>query len=281
MMFLLYWAFIPAYCSDQLACRMNSEISYNAYNIFIGILILLMIGANALTALGCTSNTRGMNIMYAVFSTIACWSIFAFVVYSREYLRMSFSNVFGYFVVYSKINDILHKIVPKNITNTDILVNLLSNNEKAKYTKEDELTVSYLFNKALTKLHVDDNFELMTYLRSGTNYVKSLQYVKNYTNAIFRTDIGNAIDGGENTIKANTDLVDLLNVLYTRDIVGEIILFVMSGIMCAYLSEYLITKINCNYKSTQEIETSVEKYNEEYNKAQTAKNKQVVVTKTA
>jgi hypothetical protein len=238
-----------------------------------------MIAANILTAINCPSDNKIANVGYAIFSTLACWSIFVFVVYGREYLRMSFANVFGYLWVSKKANDIITKIIPKNYVDLEELITKLSKDTDDNGTKypRDKQSLTELI-ESVPKTRIDDNFELLTYLRSGQNYVASLKYVKDFTNKIFRTDIGVEIDQGEPSIKKNEDLVELLNILYTRDVIGEIILFILAGVMCAYLSEYLIKKINCSYKTPEEIEKGIDDYNTEYNKQQEMESKQIVVT---
>jgi hypothetical protein len=279
MLILLYWALIPNYCKDTLECHLNSSLTSGAYGWFMTILIILMIAANILTAINCPSDNKIANVGYAIFSTLACWSIFVFVVYGREYLRMSFANVFGYLWVSKKANDIITKIIPKNYVDLEELITKLSKDTDDNGTKypRDKQSLTELI-ESVPKTRIDDNFELLTYLRSGQNYVASLKYVKDFTNKIFRTDIGVEIDQGEPSIKKNEDLVELLNILYTRDVIGEIILFILAGVMCAYLSEYLIKKINCSYKTPEEIEKGIDDYNTEYNKQQEMESKQIVVT---
>jgi len=281
MLILLYWALIPLYCGNLSECRLGSPNSSSPYNWFIGGLVLVMMASGALTAFQCPSVNKTTNILYAIFSTLACWSIFAFVVYGREYLRMSFANVFGYMWVSTRANEILNKISPSNNVDADKLIKLLASNNDGssatKYPIGTEADIEFL-KKKLTKYSVDDNFEMMTYIRSGTNYVPSLKYIKDYTNKFFETDISNAIDGGIDGVKENEDLMELLNIVYTRDIIGEIILFAMAGIMCSYLSEYLIKKINCNYKTKEEIEKGLNEYNQQYNKQKELEQKQFVVS---
>jgi hypothetical protein len=48
--------------------------------------------------------------------------------------------------------------------------------------------------------------------------------------------------------------------------------------MCAYLSEYLIKKISCNYKTTAEIEKGIADYDAQYNQQQALEKQKVVVT---
>lgn len=281
MLFLLYWALIPLYCGNLSECRLDSTKTSTPYNWFIGSLTLVMIASSALTAFQCPSTNKTTNVLYAIFSTLACWSIFAFVVYGREYFRMSFANVFGYMWVSKKANDILNKISPANNIDADELIKLLSTNTTdssgTKYPIGNDADIQ-LLKKKLTKHSIDDNFELMTYIRSGINYVPSLKYIKDYTNKFFEKPISDAIDSGMDGVKDNADLMELLDTVYTRDIIGEIILFAMAGIMCSYLSEYLIKKINCNYKTKEEIEKGLAEYNEQYNKQKDMEQKQFVVS---
>jgi hypothetical protein len=282
MLSLLYWALIPMYCSDLTACRLNSTLSAPAYNWFVGVLILLMIGSNLLTALQCPSPNKGMNAMYAIFSTLACWALFVFVVFTREYLRMSFANVFGYLWVSKKASEILNVLVPANNVNISDLVNRLQEEKQTgegftKYPENSPLPLQSLINM-LQKNRIDDNFELLTYLRSGENFVPSLQYVSKYTSKTFSPDVQTAIEGGVESVKNTPALVDLLNVLYTRDVIGEVILLVLAGVMCSYLSEYLIKKINCSYKTTAEIDQGLAEYDAQYNQDQQRKDKEIVVT---
>lgn len=278
MLILLYWALIPMYCKDALECQLDSDLSMSAYNWFLGVLIALMVASNVLTALGCPSDNKMLNIAYAMFSTLACWAIFGFVVYTREYMRMSFANVFGYMWVSKKANDILTHIVPKNYVDlTELLTKLSTEDPTGTKYPRDKQSLTELI-ESVPKIRVDDNFELLTYLRSGANYVPSLKYVKDYTNKIFKEDVGAAIDGGIDTVKTNTDLVDLLDTLYTRDVIGEVILFSLAAVMCAYLSEYLIKKISCNYKTTAEIEKGIADYDAQYNQQQALEKQKVVVT---
>lgn len=273
MLILLYWALIPNYCSDIIQCRSDSNQTSGAYNWFVGILLVLMVATNVLTAINCPSDNKMANIGYAIFSTLACWSIFLFVVYGREYLRMSFANVFGYMWISKKANDIITQIIPKSYVDLEELITKLNKETDKKYPIDKNSFDELL--EAVPKTRIDDNFELLTYLRSGTNYIPSLKYVKNFTNKIFRNDVATAIDTAD---MKNVQLIELLNLLYIRDVIGEIILFVLSAIMCAYLSEYLINKINCSYKTPEEIEKGIDEYNAEYNKQQEMESKQIVVT---
>jgi hypothetical protein len=208
----------------------------------MGVLVVLMVATNVVTAMGCPSENKLANISYAIFSTLACWSVFIFIVYGREYFRMSFANVFGYLWVSKKANDIITKIIPKSRVDFGELLENISKNPATKY-KIENIDLEKMM-EATSKTRIDDTFELLTYLRSGENFVPSLKYVKDFTNKMFDPSIGTAIDAGVDTVKDNADLVELLDVLYTRDVIGEIILFVMAGVMCSYLSEYLIKKIN-------------------------------------
>jgi hypothetical protein len=280
MLILLYWALIPLYCEPLADCRLDSAKTSTPYNWFLGGLLLVMVASGALTALGCPAENKTMNVLYAIFSTLASWSIFIFVVYGREYFRMSFANVFGYMWVSKRANEILNKISPDANINADELIKLLSTNENSslsKYPTETEADIQIL-KKKLTKHSVDDNFELLTYVRSGINYIPSLKYIKDYTNKFFIASVSNSIDSGMEGVKNNPELMELLDIVYTRDIIGEIILFLMAGIMCAYLSEYLIKKINCSYKTKEEIEKGLNDYNEQYNKQKEMEQKQFVVT---
>lgn len=282
MLVLLYWALIPMYCSDLTACRLNSSLSATAYNWFVGVLVLLMIGSNLLTALQCPSPNKGMNAMYAIFSTLACWALFVFVVFTREYMRMSFANVFGYLWVAKKAGEVLNVLIPANNVDIAELVHKLQDEKPTedgmtKYPRDAPLPLQSLLN-LLQKTRIDDNFELLSYLRSGDNFLASLQYVSKYTNKTFSADVQQAIDGGVESVTATPALVDLLNVLYTRDVIGEIILLVLAGVMCSYLSEYLIKKINCSYKTTAEIDQGLAEYDAQYNKNQEMENKKMVVT---
>jgi hypothetical protein len=266
------------YCSDLTECRLDSTKSNPAYNWFVGILLVLMVATNMLTAISCPSENKFMNIIYATFSTIACWAIFVFVVYTREYMRMSFANVFGYLWVSKKANDIITHIIPKNYVDlTELLTKLSSNDDSATKYPKDKQTITELI-ESVPKIRIDDNFELLTYLRSGSNYIPSLRYIKNYTNKIFKSDIAAAIDSEPSTVKENADLLDLLNTLYTRDVIGEFILFILAGVMCSYLSEYLIKKISCSYKTTEEIDRDLAEYNSIYHQQEELKKKQMVVT---
>lgn len=266
------------YCKTTLDCRLDSTLSISAYNWFLGVLIAIMVASNVLTALSCPSDSKMLNVAYAMFSTIACWAIFAFVVYTREYMRMSFANVFGYLWVSKKANDIITHIIPKNYVDLTELITKLSSEDPSgtKYPRDKQSLTELI--ESVPKIRVDDNFELLTYLRSGANYVPSLKYVKDYTNKIFREEVATAIDGGIDTVKTNSDLVDLLDTLYTRDVIGEIILFFLAAVMCAYLSEYLVKKINCNYKTTEEIEKGIADYDAQYNQQQEMEKQKVVVT---
>lgn len=278
MLILLYWALIPMYCTDLTECRLDSTKSTSAYNWFIGVLFLLMIASSVLTAINCPSENKILNVVYAIFSTIACWAIFAFVVYSREYMRMSFANVFGYLWVSKKANEILAHIIPTKYVDITELMNKLSaqtSTSNGNIYKRDLSTITPEMIEKVSRIRIDDNFELLTYLRSGSNYIPSLEYVKEYTNKIFREDVANAIPDG---VKENKDLIELLNVLYTRDIIGEFILFILAGVMCSYLTEYLIKKINCNYKTKEEIDKKIAEYDAQYNQQQQLKEKSIVVT---
>jgi hypothetical protein len=282
MLVLLYWALIPMYCSDLTACRINSSLTAPAYNWFVGVLILLMIGSNLLTALQCPSPNKGMNAMYAIFSTLACWALFVFVVVTREYMRLSFANVFGYLWVSKKASEILNVLIPTNNVDIAELVDQLQGEKTSeagstKYPEKSPLPLQSLIN-LLQKHRIDDNFELLSYLRSGDNFVPSLQYVSKYTSKTFSGDFQRAIEGGVETVKETPALMDLLNVLYTRDVIGEVILLVLAGVMCSYLSEYLIKKINCSYKTTAEIDQGLAEYNAQYNSNQEMEDKQIVVT---
>jgi hypothetical protein len=275
MLLCLYWGFIPRYCSDLIECRLNPSITSGAYGWFFTILIILMVATNILKSINCPSENKLANIGYSVFITLACWSIFLFIVYGREYLRMSFANVFGYLWISKKATDIITKIIPKNLVDVEELLREIK--KEPPNNKTNQELVQKLI-QSIPKTRIDDNFELLTYLRSGTNYVPGLIYIKDFTNKVFTEKVEKAINDGVDAVKKNDDLIELLNVLYIRDVIGEIILFVLAGVMCSYLSEYLIQKINCSYKTPQEIEKRIDEYNAEYNKQQQMENKQIVVT---
>jgi hypothetical protein len=238
-----------------------------------------MVSTNILTSINCPSENKIANIGYSVFITLACWSIFLFIVYGREYLRISFANVFGYLWISKKATEIITKIIPKNLIDIEELLRKTkeeTGNNKTNYPT-DNLSFQKLI-ESIPKTRIDDNFELLTYLRSGTNYIPSLTYIKDFTNKVFTENIEKAINNGVDGVKENEDLIELLNALYIRDVIGEIILFVLAGVMCSYLSEYLIQKINCSYKTPEEIEKGIDEYNAEYNKQKQMENKQIVVT---
>lgn len=287
MLLLLYWALIPMYCPDLTVCRLNSNASATAYHWFVGVLILLMVGSNVLTAIQCPSQNKGRNVLYAIFSTIACWSLFVFVVYTREYLRMSFANVFGYLWVAKKAGEILNKLSPPSNVNVEELVKSLESDAphpggkgNIYNTEKDVVPWKTFVLNLLQKVRVDDNFELLSYLRSGENYVPSLNYIQKYTNKPFSDPAAAAAiaEGSVEKIQSDANLMALLNVLYTRDVIGEVTLLVLAGVMCAYLSEYLVKKINCSYKTTEEIDQGLAEYDAQYNKKQAMDNKKMVVT---
>ena len=280
--------------------RLWDETTSTAYTIFSAVIVLFMLVVNSFQALSCNSMNPFNNILISTTSTFACWIIFIFVVYNKEYFRMCFANVFGYLATSTTLQQLLPLIVNPNVVDTGILqqalkqINSEHNNTKEQIKPED---IGNILSKELIKIPINDNLHLLSYLRSGTNFVYSLLFIRNYTNVYFKTEIQNTIDELKkitdnitpqtkqndfqtisNIVSNNQLLLQLLNTIYFKDIIGEIILFILAGIMCIYLNNYLISKINCNYKTKQQIETSIDQYNEIYNYNKSQTDKQIVVS---
>lgn len=312
-MAVFYNLMIPSYCNDFTLCRLWDEPTSTPYQIFIVVVIAVMLLLNIIQALKCPSLNTFNNILLATATTISCWIIFSFVVYFREYFRMSFANVFGYLAMASTFSKILPNIVNPSVIDSAVLETALDKFKpnSIEQTKEsgklkDEELLKLLTNEMI-KIKVNDNLQLLSYLRSGTNFIYSLIFLSNYTNVYFKTDIQKGLEQIKviaidmksktenengiseqdktdaftkisNIVKENSQLLELLNTLYYRDIIGENIVFILAGTMCVYLSNYLITKINCNYKTKTQIVQSIDQYNAIYNENQEQKKKEIVVT---
>lgn len=312
-MAIFYNLIIPSYCNDITLCRLSDQYTNRPYQIFVAVIFSIMLILNVIQALNCPSLNTFNNILLATTTTIACWIIFSFVVYFREYFRMSFANVFGYLAMSTTFAKILPNIVNPSVIDSSVLETALDKFKPTsieEYTKngklKDEELLKLLTNEMI-KIKVNDNLQLLSYLRSGTNFIYSLIFLSTYTNVYFKTDIQKGLEQIKdiaigmkkktetengiseqdktdaftkisNIVKENSQLLELLNTLYYRDIIGEVIVFILAGTMCVYLSNYLITKINCNYKTKSQIDQSINEYNAIYNENKQQKNKEIVVT---
>lgn len=287
---VLYMVLIPYFASKAEDKMMNDASSISAYMVyFVGILIFQII-QGIVQVLPCNGTALPLRITYVILLTGACWTIFAIVLFSRELMRMPFANTFGYLYVSKKLQDALQVLIPKNLTNTNILIDTLKQSSTSLSSSSssavDKAFLSEMMKNVLTKTHVEDNYELSTLIRSGTNFIKSLKYINDYTTTIFDTPYianinqiyatltkekknNNAGMDMADTPDTDTDmpaivllspLVTLLQIVYTRDQIGEFLLLFLVGIMCIVLTMYVVQKNACSAKSLTQINQEVAEY---------------------
>ncbi len=192
-MAIFYNLILPSFCNNITLCRIWDEPSSTAYQIFSGVIVLIMLLINIFQALNCPSLNTSNNILLAAASTFACWLIFVFVVYTKEYFRMSFANVFGYIAMYSYIGKILPLIVNPNVIETGILQSAIQQVQSGD-TRISNEELGKLLTNEMIKIPIKDNFQLLSFIRSGTNFIYSLMFLSTYTNVYFKTDIQNTLD---------------------------------------------------------------------------------------
>jgi hypothetical protein len=153
------------------------------------------------------------------------------IVAYREYLRIPLSNVLGY-IIYARSIDNLVTGINANIVCID----------PEKCPKDGERSI----------------FEICTLLRSGDLFDKSMFYLwpqLNYAQGVSSSpapDMG--VSDGNITPSArlyisNPELAEyitkLFMVCYRRDIIGELALFILSGLTCSFIYAYLTSKYVC------------------------------------
>jgi hypothetical protein len=154
------------------------------------------------------------------------------IVAYREYLRIPLSNVLGY-IIYSRSIDNLVTGINANIVCKD----------PEQCPKDGERSI----------------FEICTMLRSGDLFDKSMFYLwpqLNYAegvstspNSIPNMSVGEGEPTPSRLYISNPELSEyitkLFMVCYNRDIIGELALFIISGVTCSFIYAYLTSKYIC------------------------------------
>ena len=198
----------------------NNSISFY-YNWFLSGFIIFCVISNAIQAYNCTHNF--VDIIGASLFTILSWMCFAIVIVYREYLRIPVSNVLGY-LVYSRNIEYLVNDINKYIKCAD----------PEKCPKDDERSV----------------FEICTLLRSGKLFDLSILYLWPQLNNPEEVGLGESSRETNGILHiTNPDLIrcinDLFMACYKRDLIGDIVLFSLTGVMCVFISEYIMSSYKC------------------------------------
>ena len=199
------------------------------YNWFIGVFITLCIVSNAVQTYVCTYNLSdvGGSVLY----TLLGWMSFMIIVAYRDYLRIPLSNVLGYIIYARSIDNLV----------TGINLNIVCKDPE-QCPKDGERSI----------------FEICTLLRSGDLFDKSMFYLwpqLNYAQGVSSSPAPGMVISDEHTSSpsrlyiSNTELAEyitkLFMVCYRRDIIGELALFILSGLTCSFIYAYLTSKYVC------------------------------------
>jgi hypothetical protein len=197
------------------------------YRWFVIIVCCIMLILNSVKTYQCSKNMQ--YIGYAILFTLLGWLAFVIVVMYKEYLCIPFSNVLGYLVYSRTIENIVSCI------NTSMQCS-----DPTKCKSDPEKSV----------------FEICTLLRSGELFDNSLMYlwpdISKLRNAPLVGD--GAGGGGEGTtsdfqisdVNVSECVSHLFSTCYKRDLLGEITLFFLTGFMCIFVVEYLLSKYACS-----------------------------------
>lgn len=206
--------------------------SMNGYYIgFIGLLVTASVVGNTIQIYLC--NNKISDIWKSIIYTLLGWMAFVIVVVYREALRIPFSNILGYLVYSTTIENLV------NCINSE-----LACKDPENCPKDIERTI----------------FEICTLLRSGRLFDVSLLYLWPQFKSSSEVSAGNHLDGTPiiSTDEANhessfriinqelgTCVSNLFMVCYNRDLLGEFVLFILTGILCCFVCEYVISTIKC------------------------------------
>lgn len=209
--------------------------SINKYYIgFVGIIVSASIIGNTIQMYLCNNNIS--DIWKYMIYTILGWMAFVIVVVYREALRIPFSNVLGY-LVYSTTIENLVNCINSSITCAD----------PDNCPKDIERTI----------------FEICTLLRSGRLFDASLLHLWPQFKTSSEVAAGDHLDGtpsissyeasNETTFRIiNQELgvcvSNLFMICYNRDLLGELVLFMMTGVLCSFICEYVLSTFKCKNK---------------------------------
>ena len=208
---------------------LKNEAESKYYNWFLIAFGSLCIVSNSVQLYSCTHKV--VDIFGAIIYTLLSWMCFIIVVVYREYLRIPIANVIGYLMYSRSIEHWVNCIngIIKNIKCAD----------PENCPKDEERSI----------------FEICTLLRSGKLFDLSIIYLWPQLNKLTGLNQGDSnespisMESDGNLRITNTDLIQCISGLfitcYKRDLMGDIILFSLTGILCVFISEYILSTYKC------------------------------------
>jgi hypothetical protein len=223
--------------------RSNEKANIGYVMIFCGTIILSQLSCNSFEIF---QKCQGNNFADVLTVTLIPWIfVFSFVIlllvagpeYISEGLKSPFANVVGYFYVVDKANTLLNEI----LVDPSVSKSLRQENNTVEAKNNLEST-----SQAILKI-MGNNAILINEITPGTfeNYWKILT-------PLMKEDLK------ENPAKKS----DLLKLVYQRDIVGEAVWALYTGILCVAISDYQINTLKCS-KTLSQMQQQFSEYLDE------------------
>ena len=212
-----------------------NEPNLSTYNKYLYFTITSQCIINIITNIIVCTNNSFSEVGYVILYTLITWFTFAIIVTFKQYLRIPISNIFGYLWYYK----VLSKALKKN-SFLDVLKTISGNDDLSKL-KEFVPTVESITTNSTSNL---DIFNESTSLIID-EYTKKLIYVDKEKVDNENKDIIVTIPYFQDGFNKNTQCFDIIKACCKRDMFGELILFVLAGIMCVFMAEYILTMNTC------------------------------------
>jgi hypothetical protein len=255
--------------------EIKKDIQAVYYKWLLGILGIVFIVSNSIQTYLCTK--KWFDIISSIIYTLLSWMCFAISIVYRETLRIPIANVIGY-LFYSKTIEHLVNCINANIKECTDPVKCPKDDERSIFEictllrsgKLFDLSVMYLWpqlkepnainqiEKSLKDIKnqkdkstkdntpeptVTDN----TSVESPSKDIPiPMEEVDPAITDTFLPQTGGST--GDIPIE-NRALIECISNLfmtcYHRDLVGDIILFSLTGVLCVYISEYMLSTYKC------------------------------------
>jgi hypothetical protein len=228
--------------------EIKKDIQSIYYKWLLGILVIVFICSNAIQTYLCTKQI--LDIFTSVIYTLLSWMCFSISIVYREYLRIPIANVIGYLFYSKKIENLVNCINSqiKECTDPD------------KCPKDDERSIfeictllrgGKLFDLSVLYLWPQLNESNGIGVNKSDNPIKEEEPIKEKEPIKEDTNVSPVLTGGSGIPLSITQpellecISNLFMTCYHRDLIGDIILFSLTGVLCVYISEYILSTYKC------------------------------------